>query len=88
MMHRVAAARLKEEARRGPLRVAAKGGRARGWLNDAAAVLMGPLDAFVAVTPCSTTKRVHTEAQTGIPALRTFLVAIAEAAGADPAGPQ
>jgi len=33
-------------------------------------------------------ERVHTEAQTGIPALRTFLVAIAEAAGADPAGPQ
>lgn len=27
--------------------VAAKAGRARGWLNDAAVALLGPLDAFV-----------------------------------------
>jgi uncharacterized protein YutE (UPF0331/DUF86 family) len=28
--------------------VAAKTGRARGWLNDAAAILLNPLDAFLA----------------------------------------
>jgi uncharacterized protein YutE (UPF0331/DUF86 family) len=28
--------------------IAAKIGRARGWLNDAAAILLNPLDAFVA----------------------------------------
>ena len=27
--------------------VAAKAGRARAWLNDAAATLLGPLDAFL-----------------------------------------
>jgi len=47
--------------------VAAKGGRARGWLNDAAAVLMGPLDAFVAVTPCSTTNACTRRRRPGFP---------------------
>lgn len=132
--------------------VAAKAGRARAWLNDAAAVLLGPVDAFVsdpktrdvslfylflAIQECidlaahwvadegwgepddagsafdvladrqvidretATSlraavglrnrighgyalldyERVHREAQSGIPALRSFLVAITTAAG-------
>jgi uncharacterized protein YutE (UPF0331/DUF86 family) len=139
--------------------VEAKGGRARGWLNDAAAVLLGPLETFLeepkgrdlslfylflAIQECIDLaahwvadegwgeadeagsafdllaarhvidrdtatalrgaaglrnriahgsalleyERVHKEAQTGIPALRTFLVAITEAAGTDRAAPQ
>jgi uncharacterized protein YutE (UPF0331/DUF86 family) len=132
--------------------IAAKMGRARAWLNDASATLIGPLDAFLAdtkerdlslfylflaiqecidlaahwvadegwgepdtagsafdvladrgvVTRETATalraaaglrnriahgyamldyERVHREAQTGIPELRTFLLAVTEAAG-------
>jgi len=48
--------------------VAAKAGRARVWLNDAATTLHD-------------SERVHREAHDGIPALRSFLLAVTTAAG-------
>jgi uncharacterized protein YutE (UPF0331/DUF86 family) len=77
--------------------VAAKAGRARAWLNDAAALQLIPLEACDTATALRAAAglrnrighgyalldydRVHREAQTGIPALRSFLVAIVAAAG-------
>ena len=50
MMHQAMASRLREEASHGPVRrevVATKVGRARVWVNDAAAILLNSLDAFL-----------------------------------------
>jgi hypothetical protein len=67
--------------------MASKVGRARGWLNDAAVLLRGPLDAFTSdakgrdLSLFYLYARVHREARTGIPALRRFLIAVTDASG-------